>query len=107
MRGWLGLGLAAWSGGEAARDTRARGVVACSSAAHWWLAGGKGLPVSSWGPQGQCWARWSGVELTRAVTRLGGGGGCFGRRRSSTGRELRWPIVMEARPYSVGAEEGR
>jgi hypothetical protein len=37
-----------------------------------------------------------GVELTRAVTRHRGGGGCFGRRRSSAGRELRWPVAMEA-----------
>jgi hypothetical protein len=41
------------------------------------------------GPQGGRRARLSGVELTRAAARRRGGGGCFGRQRSSTGRELR------------------
>jgi hypothetical protein len=84
-----------------------RGNRARSPVALWRLAGGKVLPVSSRGPQGGCRARWLGVELTRAVARCRGGGGCFGRRCSSVGRELRWPVAMEARPCSVGAEEGR
>jgi hypothetical protein len=48
-----------------------------------------------------------GVEQSACVGRARGVGGCIGRRRSSAERELRWPVVMEARPYSVGAEEGR
>jgi hypothetical protein len=36
-----------------------------------------------------------------------GGGGCLRQRHSLAGRELWWPMEMEARPYSVGAEEGR
>jgi hypothetical protein len=27
---------------------------------------------------------------------LRGGGGCFGRQRSSMGRDLQWPAAMEA-----------
>jgi hypothetical protein len=47
-----------------------------------------------------------GVGLTQVAARRGGGGGCFWRR-SSVGRELWWPVVIEARPRIVGAEEGR
>jgi hypothetical protein len=64
------------------------------------------LSVSLRGPQGGRWVRRSGAELTRTAVRRGGGGGVSAQRRSSTGRELRWPMAMEARPYSVGAEEG-
>jgi hypothetical protein len=67
----------------------------------------KVLPVSSWGPQGGCWAKRSGVELTRAAAQRRGGGRCFGRWHSSAGIELRWPLAIEAQPYSVGAEAGR
>jgi hypothetical protein len=71
LKGWLGLGLAAWSSGETARDavTACDGAVVCSPAARWWLAGGKVLPVSLRGPQGGRRARRSGVELTRAAAR--------------------------------------
>jgi hypothetical protein len=92
-KGWLGLGLAARSCGEMARGavrSACDGAVACSSTTRWRLAGSKVLPVSLQGPQGGRWARWSGVELTRAAARHGGGGVFFGRRRSSVGRELRW-----------------
>jgi hypothetical protein len=109
-KGWLGLDLVARSGGEMARGA-ARGALAARSpcAAHardgvvarspmaWWrLADGKVLPVSLRGPQGGHRARRSGAELTRAAARRGCGGGCFGRRHSSVGRELRWPVAMEA-----------
>jgi hypothetical protein len=121
-KGCLCLSLAARSGGDAARGARASGalmaqspravhaldgLVARSTVARWRLAGGKVLPVSSWGPQGGHRARRSGVELTRAVVLWRGGGGCFGRRRSSVGRELQWSTVMEARPCSLGVEQGR
>jgi hypothetical protein len=99
-KGWLGLGLATRSDGEAARGTgtaRTRDdAVARSPVAWWWLASGKVLPVSLRGPQGGRRARRSGVELTRAAARQRGGGGCFERRLSSVGRELRWPTAMEA-----------
>jgi hypothetical protein len=96
--------LAAWS----PRAARARDdAVTRSLAALWRLASSKVLPVSSRVPQGGHRARRLGVELTRMAARRRGGGGCFGRRHSSAGGELRWPVVMEARPCSVGAEEGR
>jgi hypothetical protein len=34
-------------------------------------------------------------------------GAAWRRRRSMMVRQLRWPMVMEARPCSVGTEEGR
>jgi hypothetical protein len=83
------------------------GVVAHSPVAWWQLTGGKVLSMSTRGPQGGCRARRLEVELTRAATRHGGGGGCFCRRPSSAGRELQWLVAMEAQPYSVGAVEGR
>jgi hypothetical protein len=83
------------------------GAVAHSSAARWWLANGKVLSMSSWGARGGRRARRSGAELTRTAVRHGGGGEVSGQRHSSVGRELRWPVVMEARSCSVGAEEGR
>jgi hypothetical protein len=43
------------------------GTVARSTAAQWWLAGGKVLSESSRGPQGGCRATRSGAELTRAA----------------------------------------
>jgi hypothetical protein len=83
------------------RAARARDdAVTRSLAALWRL-------VSSRVPQGGHRARRLGVELTRMAARRRGVGGCFGRRHSSAGGELRWPVVMEARPCSVGAEEGR
>jgi hypothetical protein len=83
-KGWLGLELAAWFGGAAARGTGTTRVL---------VAGGKVLPVSSWGPQGGRRARLSGVELTRVAAWRRGGGGCFGRQRSTVARQLRWPMV--------------
>jgi hypothetical protein len=83
------------------------GVVERSPTARWQLADGKVLLVSSRGPQGGRWARRSRVELTRAATRHRGGGGCFGQRCSSVGRELHWAVAIEARPCSVGAKEER
>jgi hypothetical protein len=69
--GWLGLSLAARSRAPsalAARSPRAvracDGAVECSSTAWWWLAGGKVLPVSSWGTQGGRWARRGLVGLS-------------------------------------------
>jgi hypothetical protein len=60
------------------RATHARdGMVACSPAARWWLAGGKVLLVSSWGHRegtGQGGRGWSSPERRRS-------GGCFRRRR--------------------------
>jgi hypothetical protein len=115
-KGWLGLGLAARSDGEAAhgagtvRVHRSRspctaracdGAVACSLTAQWWLASGKVLPVSSRGPQGGRRTRRSGAELTQVMR------AAWRRRRSMVARQLRWPMVMEARPCSVGTEEGR
>jgi hypothetical protein len=82
-------------------------AVACFTVARWWLAGGKVPPVSLRGPQGGCRAMRSGAELTRMAVRRGGGGEVTGQRRWSTGRELQWPVAMQARPCSVGAEEGR
>jgi hypothetical protein len=82
-------------------------TVAHSPAARCWLAGCKVLPVSSRGPQGGHRARRSGAELTRTAVQRGGGGEVSGQRHSSVGRELRWPVVMEARPCSVGVEGGR
>jgi hypothetical protein len=122
LKGWLCLSLATRSGGDAARGARAPGALAAQSprAAHaldglvvrstvarWRLFGDKVLPVSLWGPQGGHRARRSGVELTRAVARWRGSGGCFGQRRSSAGRELQWPVAMEACPCSLGVEQGR
>jgi hypothetical protein len=123
---WLGLGLEARSSrgsgpqsGDAthapsalvARSSRAVHVhdstMVCSPAARWWLAGDKVLSLSSWGPQGGHQVRRTGVELTRMAVRHGGGGEVSGQRRSSVGRELQWPMAMEAWPCSVGAEEGR
>jgi hypothetical protein len=63
-KGWLGLGLAARS--SRGGGTRARVVasgpgalaawsppaVVCSPTTRWWLAGGKVLSASSWGPPG-------------------------------------------------------
>jgi hypothetical protein len=48
----------------------------------------------------------TGRVLGKAVRGRAHGGGVSGQRRSSTGRELRWPMATEARPYSVSAEEG-
>jgi hypothetical protein len=73
----------------------------------WRLAGDKVLLVSSRGPQGGHQARRSRAELTRKVMQRGGGGEVSGQWRSLAGRELRWPVAMEVRPCSVGAEEGR
>jgi hypothetical protein len=58
------------------------------------------------GPRGG--ARQGGrAALTRTAVRCGGSGGASGQRRSLVGRELRRPVAMEARPCSIGVEEGR
>jgi hypothetical protein len=75
--------------------------------ARWWLAGGKVYPGSTGGAPGWRRARRSGAALTRTAVRREGGGEASRQRRSSAGRELRWPVVMEAHPSRVGAEEGR
>jgi hypothetical protein len=59
------------------------------------------------GATGSVPARRSGVKLTRTVERHGGGGEVSGQRRLSVGREIWWPVAMEAQPCSVGVEEGR
>jgi hypothetical protein len=41
------------------------------------------------------------------AVRRGGGREVSGQWHSSAGRELRWLVALEARPYSVGVEEGR
>jgi hypothetical protein len=95
-------------GAVTARSSRARcrgGTLVGDSVAVGRWQGATGELVR--GPQGGRRARRSWVELTRATTRRGGSAGCFGQRRSSAGRELRWLVAMEARPYSVDAEEGR
>jgi hypothetical protein len=90
------------------RTVRARdSAVARSPMARRSLAGGKVLSVSSRGPQGGRRAQRSGAELTRTAVRLGGGEEVSGERCALAGRELRWPVVMEVRPCSVDAEEGR
>jgi hypothetical protein len=94
-KGWLGLGLAARSGGEAARGGAAvrthDDAVAHSLASRWRLSSGKVLPVSLWGAQGGHRARrlgWGSPEWRRSVEAVedasGGGvhqwGGSFGGR---------------------------
>jgi hypothetical protein len=81
----------------------ARGVVACSPTA------GRRQDVTGElaGATRRVLGKAVGVELTQAAARCGGGGECFRRQGSSVGRELRWPVATEARPCSVGVEEGR
>jgi hypothetical protein len=106
-KGWLGLGLAARSGGETTRitvrDARDGTLVGLLV-----VAGQRqGAAGELAGATGRASSKAVGVELTRAAARRAGCGGCFGWRCSSAGRELWWPVVMEARAYSVDAEKGR
>jgi hypothetical protein len=48
-------------------------AVACSPTARWWLAGGKVLPVSLWGPPGGRRATRAEAGLTEGGSRLRGG----------------------------------
>jgi hypothetical protein len=94
----------------------ARGTVtACSLRVRW--RGGAligGLVTADWrqgaageltGATGRVPGMAVGAELTRAAERHGGGGGCFGRQRSTAVRQLRWAAAMEACPFNIDAEE--
>jgi hypothetical protein len=58
-------------------------TVAHSPMARWWLADGKVLPVSSWGPPGGCWVTRAEAGITEVAGRLRGGvaARCGGTRR--------------------------
>jgi hypothetical protein len=73
-----------------ADSRRGHGAQSTRGTARWRLAGGKVLTVSLRGPQGGRRARWSGVELTRAVVRCGGSGETSEHRRLAAGRVAQW-----------------
>jgi hypothetical protein len=106
-KGWLGLGLAARSDREvarqAARGTR-DGAVAHSPVALWWLAGSKVLPVSLRGGHrkgaGQGGRGWSSSERRRGMEAVEDASGIHvRRRRGSSGGRWRWRhgLAMSAR----------
>jgi hypothetical protein len=94
--------LVVWS----PRATRAQdGAVACSPMAWWWLAGGKVLPVSLWGPAGGHRARRGLAGLTEGGGRLRGGvaAQCGGVWRGPHRREGRRPLRLAS--GAVGEDE--
>jgi hypothetical protein len=105
---WLGSPVQLRSGLRAsagyARAGRTHGVVTARSGV---LTGDSLATRCTSGASGWHRARHLGAALTQTVVRRGGGGEASRQRRSSAGRELWWPVEMEAQPCSVSAEEGR
>jgi hypothetical protein len=94
---------ARWRRGHYARD----GAVARSPTARWWLAGGKVLLASSWGPPGGCRARRGLVGLTEGGGHLRGGvaARCGGAQQGPHRREGQRRCRLA--PRAAGEDERR
>jgi hypothetical protein len=81
------------------------GGAARSPIARWWLASGKVLPTSLWGPPGRRRARRAEAGLTEGGGRLRGGvaARCGGARQGPRWREGRW--LLQLAPGAVGEDE--
>jgi hypothetical protein len=93
------------TGGTRGVVTTRGGGAARSPIAQWWLAGGKVLPASSWGPPGGRRARRAEAGLTEGGGRLRGGvaARCGGARQGPRWREGRW--LLQLAPGVVGEDE--